>query len=219
MRQRIWRGVRATIPIALSVVPFGIAFGTVAMRSMAPWQAQLMSLTVFAGTAQFVSASMLSEGAACLPALLTGILLNLRLLLLSAALAPHVAHAPRVAQPLLAQLLTDESFAVSIAEFEQRRPDWAYFLGSGLAIYIVWQVATVVGWAFGAAIPAGFGLEFALSASLICLLFLLVRGRRGFLVALGAAALSVAFVAVLPGTWNVMAATLVAATVGAVVKR
>jgi 4-azaleucine resistance transporter AzlC len=215
----IGRGVRATIPIALSVVPFGVAFGTVAAGSMAPWQAQIMSLTVFAGTAQFIAASMLSEGAAYLPVLLTGVLINLRLLLLSAALAPHVAAAPRAAQPLLAQALTDESFAVSLAEFQQRGGDWRFFLGSGLAICGVWQVATAVGLGFGAAIPSGLGLEFALPASLICLLFLLVRGRRAAAVALASAGLSLALVMVLPGTWNVMAATLAAATVGAAWKR
>ncbi len=215
----IWRGVRATIPIALGVAPFGVAYGTVAAGSMAPWQAQLMSLTVFAGTAQFITASMLSEGAAYLPVLLTGVLINLRLLLLSAALAPHVAKAPRALQPVLAQLLTDESFAVSVAEFEQRSADWRFFVGSGLAIFCVWQVSTAVGIVFGAAIPAGLGLDFALPASLICLLFLLVRGRRAAVVALGSAALSLALVLALPGTWNVMVATLLAATVGAAWKR
>ena len=80
------------------------------------------------------------------------------------------------------------------------------------------EVATAGEW-LGAAIPAGLGLDFALPASLICLLFLLVRGRRTVLVALGSAALSVALVLVLPGTWNVMVATLLAATVGAAWKR
>ena len=219
MWHSVWRGLRATIPVALGVAPFGVAYGTVAAASMAPWQAQLMSLTVFAGTAQFIAASMLSEGAAYLPVLLTGVLINLRLLLLSAALAPHVASAPRALQPVLAQLLTDESFAVSLAEFEGRGSDWRFFVGSGLAIFGVWQVATAVGMAFGAAIPAGLGLDFALPASLICLLFLLVRGSRAVLVALGSAALSVGLVLVLPGTWNVMVATLLAATVGAAWKR
>ena len=76
MRHCIWRGVRATIPVALSVVPFGVAFGTVAAGNMVPWQAQLMSLAVFAGTAQFIAASMLSEGAAYVPILLTGVLIK-----------------------------------------------------------------------------------------------------------------------------------------------
>lgn len=83
----------------------------------------------------------------------------------------------------------------------------------------VWQVATAVGMAFGATVPSGLGLDFALPASLICLLFLLVRERRAAIVALGAAAVSVALVLVVPGTWNVMVATLLAATVGAAWKR
>ncbi|MEA3407412.1 MAG: AzlC family ABC transporter permease [Chloroflexota bacterium] len=56
--QRMMRGVRGTLPLALGVAPFGIAYGTVAVEAMRPWQASLMSLTVFAGTAQFVAASL-----------------------------------------------------------------------------------------------------------------------------------------------------------------
>lgn len=219
MWHHVWRGVRATLPIALSIMPFGLAYGTVAATAMKPWQAQLMSLTVFAGTAQFIAASMLAEGASYLPVLLTGVLINLRLLLLSAALAPRLASAPRALQPLLAQLITDESFAVSLAEFERGDPDWRFFVGSGLTLYGVWQVATAVGLAFGAAIPSGLGLEFALPASLMCVLLLLVRGRRAAVVAGASAALSLALALILPETWNVMAATLVAATVGAAWKR
>ena len=87
MWHSVWRGLRATIPVALGVAPFGVAYGTVAAASMAPWQAQLMSLTVFAGTAQFIAASSLSEGARyCL--LLTGVLITCGCCS-SAALAPH----------------------------------------------------------------------------------------------------------------------------------
>ena len=102
MWSRLWKGLKATLPIALSVAPFGIAYGAVASRSLAPWQVGLMSLTVFAGTAQFVAASMLAQGTAYLPILITGILLNVRLVLMSAALTPHVKRAPRALYPIMA---------------------------------------------------------------------------------------------------------------------
>jgi len=216
---RLWRGFRATLPLTLSVAPFGLAYGAVASQGMAPWQAQLMSLTVFAGTAQFIAASMIAQGAAYLPVLLTGVLINMRLVLMSAALTPHVKGAPRRLYPIIAQLLTDESFAVSMAEFERRPSDPWFFIGSGLAIFIPWQIVTALGAAFGAGLPAGWGLEYALPGSLICLVFLLVRGRRAALVSLLAAGLSLLLRPVVSGTWSTMAATVVAASLGVAWKR
>jgi 4-azaleucine resistance transporter AzlC len=137
----MWQGMRASLPIALSVVPFGVAYGTVASQHMDYARAMLMSLVVFAGTAQFVTVSMIAQGVAYVPVLITGLLINLRLILLSAALAPHVRRAPTHAQPLLAQLLTDESFAVSIASFRRHGADWLFFAGSGVAIYATWQLS------------------------------------------------------------------------------
>ena len=219
MWSRIGRGLRATAPIALGVAPFGIAYGAVAGQHMAGWQTLLMSLTVFAGTAQFIAASMLSTGTAYLPILITGTLINMRLILMSAALTPYVRRAKRRAYPLLAQLLTDESFAVSIAEFERGSPDPLFFVGSGLAIYLIWQLATLVGLAFGSNLPAGLGLEYALTGSLIYLLIMLTRTRRSAVIALAAGVLSLAVYPLLSNTWSTLAATLIAATAGVLWKR
>lgn len=214
MFARIGRGFKATLPVALGVMPFGIAFGTVAGLRMTWWQAQLMSLTLFAGTAQFITASMIVEGVAYLPILITGTLINMRLILLSAALTPYLKKASRKLYPLMAQLLTDESFAVSLAEFEHGKPDHLFFIGSGLAIYTLWQLATLIGYTFGSALPAGLGLEYALAASLMYLLIVLTRTRRSAIVALLAGLLTLAVYPLLSNTWSTVTATLIAATLG-----
>ena len=217
--ERLWRGFQATLPVALSVIPFGVAYGAVAAQTLAPWQAALMSLTVFAGTAQFVAASMLSQGAAYISVLITGLLINMRLILLSAALVPHVRNAPRRLYGPMAHLLTDESFAVSIAAFERGAADAFFYLGSGLAIFAIWQPSTWVGVFFGASLPMGLGLEYALPASLVCLLFLLVRQRLGVAVAGLAAALALLVRQLAGGTWSTLIATIVAATLGVLWKQ
>jgi 4-azaleucine resistance transporter AzlC len=196
-----------------------VAYGAVASRGLAIGQTMLMSVALFAGTAQFVAASMIAERAAFASILITSVLINLRLVLMSAALTPYVRQAPRALQPFLAHALTDESFAVSIAEYERGGRDPLYLLGSGLAIFSFWQVASALGALGGANIPAGLGLEYALPGSLICLLFLLVRDRYAALIALLAAGLSLALRPLVSGTWSTMTATLLAATLGVVVKR
>ena len=219
MWHQIRRGFRATLPIALGVTPFGVAYGAVAAQGMAPWQAVLMSLIVFTGTAQFIAASMLVQGVAYLPILVTGLLVNMRMVLMSAALAQHVKKAPRARQWLMAHLLTDESFAVSIAEFKQGPGDALFTIGSGLAIYVFWLVATLIGVIFGARLPEGLGLEYAMPASLICLLFLLLDDRHSVMVAILSAALSVMAYVYVSSTWNVMFATLIAVTLGVIWKQ
>jgi 4-azaleucine resistance transporter AzlC len=213
------RGVRATLPIALSAAPFGLAYGATAVQSMSLAHAMLMSVTVFAGTAQFVAASMLAQGAAHLPVLITGLLVNLRLILLSASLTPHVKGARRALYPAIAQLITDESFIISMAAFRQSGGDVLFFLGSGLTMFVIWQIATTLGGLFSTHIPNNLGLEYALPASLICLLFLLLSNRRAILVALLAAGLCLALRPLVTATWSVMAATLMAATLGTLGKR
>ncbi len=219
----IGRGFRAALPLALGCMPFGVAYGAVARQAMAPWQAGLMSVAVFAGTAQFVGASMLAQGAAFLPVALTALLLNARLLLLSAAWAPHLRQAPRAAQPLLAQMLTDESFAASLAEFErhpQPTPERPWFaIGTGLVMFTCWQIATWTGIGLGQGLPAGWGLEYALPASLICLLFLLVRGARAAAVAGLAAVLALALRPLVTPMWSTLAGTLLAVTAGTLLWR
>lgn len=213
--RRLAIGFRATLPLALGCMPFGLAYGAVAHQSMAGWQVQLMSLTVFAGTAQFIGASMLAQGVSHLPILLTGLLLNLRLVLMSAALAPYLRRAPRWLHPLVAQMLTDESFAVTINAYDgSSEGDPLFAIGSGLAMYGLWQAATLAGVLLGATIPAGFGLEYALAASIVCLLFLLVRTRRMALVAALAAMLAIILQPLVSATWSVMVGTLLAATLG-----
>ncbi|NLG50748.1 MAG: AzlC family ABC transporter permease, partial [Chloroflexi bacterium] len=212
MFARITRGFKATLPVALGVMPFGVAFGAVAGLTMTWWQAQLMSLTLFAGTAQFITASMIAEGAAFLPILITGTLINMRLILLSAALTPYLTKARRSLYPLMAQVLTDESFAVTLAEFERGKPDYLFFVGSGLAVYSLWQVATLIGHTFGSALPAGLGLEYALAASLMYLLIILARTRRAVAVALFAGLLTLALYPLLSNTWSTVTATFIAAT-------
>lgn len=212
-------GFRAGLPVAAGCAPFGVAYGAVAAATLSPAQTLLMSTTVFAGTAQFVAASMLAQGSSLLPVLLTCALVNLRLLLLSAAISPHLRGLRLAPRLLSAFMLTDESFAVSVAAFRERHVGPGFVAGAGLSVFVLWQAASVVGRLAGSLIPQGYGLEYALAASLICLLFMLVRNRRQWAVALLAILLTLGVRQILPDAWVVLVATLIATTVGLRFKR
>jgi len=208
-------GCRDEAPLQLGVVPFGMLYGIGAIQAGMPvWIAQLASAVVFAGAAQLVIVQMLAVGAGALPIGLTSGLLNLRHMLYSMSIAEHVRHLPRRWRLLLAYLLTDEAYAVAILRYQvtpppDDRPDlrhW-YFLGCGFTLWLTWQLSTAAGLLFGASVPAGWDIDFAVPLTFIALLTLLMRERAGQAAAL-VAALAALALATLPYKLGLVAAIL-----------
>jgi 4-azaleucine resistance transporter AzlC len=206
------RGFRRTLPFVLGVTPFGIAYGAAAAQTMHWSQGLGMSALVFAGTAQFIAVGLLSQGAPLLSVIVTTLVVNLRFVLLTAALSPQLLKERRRWQAVMAFFVVDESFAVSSVGFKQGESSF-FLLGTGLALWLIWLLSGAAGIWLGPLIPAGYGLEFALPASLIGLLALLVRTRLAMLTALIAAVLCLALYFVLPGTWPSLVGALVATTI------
>lgn len=169
-------GARDTIPMLVGAVPFGVIFGTLAAAGpLSAWQGQLMSMLVFAGSAQFIALGLVAGHTGLLVIWLTTFIVNLRHMLYGAALLPSVAHLPLRWRALLGFLLTDELFAVMTGRQAQRPGQilsrW-YYLGSGVAMYINWQLCTLAGLSFGAAFPElqSWGLDYAMVATFVAIL-------------------------------------------------
>lgn len=216
-RSQFLAGVRAELPILLGVAPFGLIFGAIAMSAGLPAAlAQAMSAIIFAGSAQFIAAELIAVGTPAVVLLMTTLIVNLRHLLYSASLAPHVRFLPLRWRMVLAYLLTDEAYAVTILHYNA--PDsppatrhW-YFLGAGLALWTTWQTSTALGIFLGAAIPAGWSLDFALALTFIGIVIptLIDRPHVG-------AAVSAGLVAVLANAWPYKLGLLAAALAGILV--
>ena len=159
----------------VGAAPFGVIFGTLVPANMvANWQGQLMSLSVFAGSSQFIAVGLIGEHTGMLVIWLATFIVNLRHMLYSATLLPYVAHLPTRWRALLGFLLTDETFAVVVAHYRKHPREetghW-YFFGSGLAMYVNWQFWTLIGLLFGSAFPQlqSLGLDFAMVATFIAI--------------------------------------------------
>jgi predicted branched-subunit amino acid permease len=153
---------------------------------------------------------------------------NVRHLLLSAALAPYFRRIPAWKSALLGAQLTDETFVVAAARFAKHPPDGAAWMaGLNLAAYSTWALANLAGAAFSAQFAGSAAstrvLGFALPCMFAGLLVLQVaahpRVRTGLAVALFSAALGVAVQLAHPGPWAVIAATLAGATLGLALER
>jgi predicted branched-subunit amino acid permease len=127
-------------------------------------------------------------------ALLT-LLLNARHLLYSTALGPWMADVPRPRRAVMAHLLTDEAFALSIGHFRRigRTDEAGYWIGAIGSTFIPWNLATLAGALLGAQIPdpARFGIDIIFPAAMIGLAVGLVTGRRELVAAIVGAGIGV----------------------------
>ena len=212
-----WAGVRAELPLLVGVFPFGLIYGTLALNAGIPIvAAQAMSSILFAGSSQFAVAQLIHNAAPAPVILLTIAVINLRHMLYSASLAPHLKSLSLRWKILLSYLMTDEAYAVAILNYERiggtAFAHW-YFLGAGLALWTTWQTATALGLWAGAALPATLPLDFALPLTFIAMVVPALKNRPAV-----AAALSAGFVALLafsmPYKLGLMLAALTGIAVG-----
>ncbi len=154
-----------------------------------------MSTIVFAGAAQFAAVGYVVGGLAWPGVILLTALLNARHLLYSAALAPRLREIPAPRRALMAHLLTDEAFALTIGHFTRigRTDERGYWLAAIGSTFIPWNVATFAGVTLGGQIPdpSRFGLDVVFPAAMVGLAVGLVTGRRELVAAIGGAMLAV----------------------------
>lgn len=168
-------GLRDMLPLMVGMMPFGMVCGVAAeAQHVSVWAALGLSGFVFSGIAQIVALQLLAEGAPLAVIVLSCFVLGLRLVMYSAALAPHLKPAPRAWRNALAFLLTDQAFAASIQRFRQSsdaRGGASYFLGAGGSLWVMWQIANLLGYWLGNVVPPAWGLDFIVP---LCFLSVLV---------------------------------------------
>jgi len=183
--------------IIASTAGFGLVYGLAARAAgFSPIEASSMSVIVFAGASQFAAVGFVLGGFSWLGVVLLTAFLNARHLLYSAALAPYFIDQPRFVRAALAHVLTDESFALSIAHFRRiGRADMpGYWWAAMMTVFIPWNLATLAGVLIGGQIPdpSRFGLDVIFPAAMAGLAIGLVAGRRELVAALAGAVVGVA---------------------------
>ncbi|QES43184.1 branched-chain amino acid permease [Streptomyces venezuelae] len=193
----------------------GVSFGAIAVGGGLPvWVPVLMSLLVYAGSAQFSAVGVLTAGGGPVAAAATGLLLNSRTAAFSLALADDLGRS-WTARLIGAHLVTDETAAFVLAQ-EGRRQRKAAFWISGVGLFVAWNLSVLAGALAGSALgdTDRFGLDAAFPAVLLALVLPALRGdsaaRRasaaGAVVAVVAAPLLPAGVPVLLALLGLLAA-------------
>jgi 4-azaleucine resistance transporter AzlC len=200
--------MRAVLAIAATVWFFGASFGLLARSSGLGVAAPLvMSATTFAGSAQFAVASILGSSGGAVAAIAAAVLLNARYVPISISVAP-LFHGPRPRRLAEAQLIVDESWAISSrggGRFDRR-----LLIGAGVLLYAAWVTGTAVGVAGGEALgnPNDLGLDGAFPALFLALLVPQLVGPRARLAALLGAGIAFALTPFTPAGTPIVAASI-----------
>ena len=151
-------GVKSVSPILIGVIPFGLIFGILGVESgLTSLQTFLMSSIIFAGASQVAFVQLISSGTIPIITITSVGIINLRHFLYSAAMSKYLGHLPIKWKIPLAYLITDEAFAVTIKRMtNEEKSIFAhyYLFGSGITLWLTWQISTLIGILLGKTIPA-----------------------------------------------------------------
>jgi 4-azaleucine resistance transporter AzlC len=222
------RGCRLGLPILLGYAPVGAAFGVLAREyGFSVWAAGLCSATALAGAGQFIALAALSGGGTAISALVATTVVNLRYVLFATTLSPSL---PETRWPTLAWLgftLTDETFAVNVADLRAGKATAASMAGVGAVSWFGWVAGTIVGATAAGAIgdPSRYGVNFAMPAMFSALFVALAEDRRHIAVGIGAGIITLVLPLLaraglsLSPSWFVVIASILAATIATAVLR
>ncbi len=200
-------GFLITLPVAMGVAGYGIAFGLLANQAgLTVLEAALMSATVVAGASQIVAVELWANPLPVATIILTTFAINLRYSLMGAALQPWFRHLSAKQAYGSLFLMADENWALTLRDLKNGTGRGAFLLGSGVAIWVAWVSATIVGVLAGDALedPSAYGVDFILAVVFVALAVELWDGRSSLLpwgVALATALVSAQAI---PGQWYIL---------------
>lgn len=224
MRFDIISGFKKTIPLMLGVIPFGLAYGVMSSQvGLSITETTLMSLVVFAGSAQFMAIGMISQGVGLMFIIFSTLLINLRHLLMGLSLAPYLNKLKSGWLYTLAFGMVDESYATTITHYQNSGSNDGnpyFMLGSEMGMYLFWVGSSVVGGLLGHSIkdPLAWGLDFAMPATFLSILIPQLKSLRNLLTFFTAGICTIIAHMYIPDKWYIIIATIVAAGTGTIME-
>ena len=168
------KGILDILPLMIPVVPFGIIYGVIGIEiGFSPMEVFAMSFVIFAGSSQIAFAQLFAAGASPLVMISSVAVINSRHILYGAVLAEYLGKLRLTWKILLSYLMADQAFSVSSAYFKKNIKNknvHFHMLGSGLTLWSLWQLSTLIGIVLGNIVPAQLGLEFAIPLTFFSLI-------------------------------------------------
>ncbi|MBK8073738.1 MAG: AzlC family ABC transporter permease [Ramlibacter sp.] len=221
-RAAFLEGVRGTLLIVPSYLPFAVICGVASVNAGLSTSAALaLPALVFGGSSQAVLTQFLQSASSLWIAVLSGLVVNLRMAVYSAAMAPKLRHLPPGKRMLVAAFLVDNLFAF-LQQREQERPGdphlLSYYAGMTAILWPSWALFCAIGVLAGNIIPASWQLDFAIPLSFIAILATSVRGMPMLAAAVSGGVASVVLFA-LPLKLGLIAACLLGLAAGLLIEK
>lgn len=188
-------GCLQEIPLQLGVFPFGIAYGILGIEvGLTNIQTYLLSIIIFAGVSQIVFAQLFSTFTPSFMIVGTIGIVNLRHILYGVSLSSYLKKLSLKWRVILSYLITDEAFAISYKRFsEEKKTKYMHFhlLGSGITLWISWQISTLIGIFIGPSIPNSLNLEYVIPLSFIAIVVVSINTKIKLIVFIMSALFSI----------------------------
>jgi len=211
----------SAVGIGVATGAYGLSFGAISVASgLDALQTQALSLLMFTGGSQFALVGVLGAGGGAVAAVLTAWLLGVRNSMYALSMAPtlRVTGWRRLAA---AEITIDESTAMALSHPEPVAAARHAFWSTGIAVYVLWNIGTLLGALGAAAIgdPATLGLDAAIPAAFMALLWPRLVGRSMWALAAAGASVALILTPVLRPGLPVLAAGVVALIAAALMGR
>jgi 4-azaleucine resistance transporter AzlC len=203
-------GARASVPFAAAGFLLAISFGISARSAGMPAAAAIvMSVFMYAGSAQLASVAILGQGGSVAAAVIAAVLMNARYLAMGLAIGPSL-HGGPIRRALEGQSVVDASWAM--ANRGDGRFDRHTLFGSSVPQYFSWQAGTIVGVVAGGVLPdpEALGIDAIFPAFFLALLVTELRSTEATAVAVGGAVVAVVLGLLAPAGVGILAASLIA---------
>ncbi|CAN5411696.1 AzlC family ABC transporter permease [soil metagenome] len=227
-QQNFYAGFKACLPTVLGYLSIGFAAGVIEKTAgLSLAEITLLSVILYAGSAQFVITAMIATGNPLSSILFTVFFINLRHLLLSASLAPYFQKLSLGKHFLIGALITDETFGVAILQgLKDKTIPYYWMIGLNITAYLNWIFANILGGLCGSMITdfKKYGIDFALAAMFAGLLVFQILGEKSKIklyLMIVAVTVAVFFItsAILPGIWSIILSAVIASTIGLFVEK
>ncbi|HEU6441128.1 MAG TPA: AzlC family ABC transporter permease [Microvirga sp.] len=217
-------GARAALPAFPGFIMFSAAFGTAAaQKGLSLGEAMGLSVFVYAGASQMVALEIWQQvwtPSTILTLMTVTAVVNSRMILLGATLQPWLRHEPVARSALNLFLLTEAGWIIGTRYHNEGGRDVGVLLGTGLILWVVWQIATITGYFVGALVPQprAFGLDMVMPIFFSIMLVPLWKGARPAAPWLVAGVVSFVTHALVPGYGYIVAGALAGVIAGMLIE-
>ena len=222
-RQAMRDALADVAPMLVGIVPFGLVAGAAPIAAgLDVSHAVAMSALMFAGASQLAVAEVLGSDGSALVAVVTALIINLRMVLYSASLAPALAGETLGRRLQISYFLVDQVYALSVIRWDgtdDRRLRVPYYMAMAVLLWVSWQVTTVVGAIVGARLPDEIPLDFAVPLVFLVLLVPVLEKRPSLVAAAVGGAVAVAAAELGAGRLAIVVGAVCGIAAGAAVDR